>query len=45
MWRSAKLLRVGGGRKKATLIYVLYAATAVALVLGMVVSHVPQNRL
>ena len=45
VWRSAKLLRVGGGGSKATFIYVLYAATAVALVIGMIVSHVPQSRL
>ena len=45
VWRSAKLLRVGGGRNKATFIYVLYGATALALVIGMVVSHVPQHRL
>jgi Zn-dependent protease len=45
VWRSAKLLRVGGGRNKATFIYVLYGATALALVIGMIVSHVPQHRL
>jgi Zn-dependent protease len=45
VWRSAKLLRVGGGRSKATFIYVLYGATALALVIGMVAAHVPQHRL
>ncbi|HUK99110.1 MAG TPA: site-2 protease family protein [Gaiellaceae bacterium] len=45
VWRSAKLLRVGGGQSKATFIYVLYGLTAVALVIGMVASHVPQTRL
>ena len=45
VWRSAKLLRVGGGGNKATFVYVLYAATAAALVIGMIASHVPQSRL
>ena len=45
VWRSAKLLRAGGGQNKATFIYVLYGLTALALVIGMVVSHVPQHRL
>ncbi len=45
VWRSAKLLRLGGGRMKAFFIYGLYGATALALVVGMVVAHVPQHRL
>ena len=45
VWRSAKLLRLGGGRAKATFIYALYGATALALVIGMVAAHVPQHRL
>ena len=45
VWRSARLLRVSGGQNKAVLTYVLYGATALALVVGMVVAHVPQTRL
>jgi Zn-dependent protease len=45
VWRSARLLRLGGGRAKAYFIYALYAATAVTLALGMWVSHVEQHRL
>ena len=45
IWRSAKWLRLGGGRNLAYASYVLYAATALMLVLGMVASHVPQHRL
>jgi Zn-dependent protease len=44
IWRSAKFLRAGGGRSKATIVYVLYAATAVALAIGMVAAHVPRGR-
>jgi Zn-dependent protease len=45
VWRSAGWLRRGGGAAKATLVYALYFATAAALILGMVVSHVHQHRL
>jgi Zn-dependent protease len=45
IWRSAKYLRVGGGRELAYASYALYFATALMLVLGMVASHVPQHRL
>ena len=45
VWRSARFLRVGGGRNLALASYALYFATAAMLVLGMVASHVPQNRL
>ena len=45
IWRSAKYLRVGGGRDLAYASYALYFATALMLVLGMVASHVPQHRL
>lgn len=45
IWRSAGWLRRGGGAEKATVVYVLYFATAALLVLGMVVSYVAQNRL
>jgi Zn-dependent protease len=45
VWRSARLLRLGGGRNKAIFTYALYGVTAAALVIGMVVSHVPQHRL
>jgi len=45
VWRSARLLRFSGGQNKAVVTYVLYGATALALVIGMVAAHVPQNRL
>ena len=45
IWRSARFLRLGGGRNLALASYALYFATAAMLVLGMVASHVPQNRL
>src|SRR5205814_2501232 len=45
VWRSARFLRVGGGRNLAYASYALYFATAAMLVLGMVASHVPQHRL
>jgi len=44
VWRSARYLYRGGGRGKATFIYILFAATAVALAVGMVASHVPRGR-
>jgi Zn-dependent protease len=44
VWRSAKLLRVSGGREKATIAYVLYFGTAIALIIGMVASYVPRHR-
>jgi Zn-dependent protease len=44
VWRSARLLRVSGGREKAVITYVLYAATALALAIGMVASYVPRSR-
>jgi Zn-dependent protease len=44
VWRSAKLLRVSGGREKATIAYVLYFGTAIALIIGMVASYVPRSR-
>jgi Zn-dependent protease len=44
VWRSAKWLRVSGGRDKAAITYFLYFATAVALVVGMVASYVPRSR-
>jgi Zn-dependent protease len=44
VWRSARYLYRGGGRGKATIIYILFAATAVALAVGMVASHVPRGR-
>jgi Zn-dependent protease len=44
VWRSAKLLRLGGGRAKAQIIYVLYGATAVALALGLWAAYIPQHR-
>ena len=45
VWRSARFLRLGGGRNLAIASYALYFATAAMLVLGMVASHVPQHRL
>jgi Zn-dependent protease len=45
VWRSARFLRLGGGGSKATLAYVLYFGTALALVVGMFAAHVPQHRL
>jgi Zn-dependent protease len=45
VWRSARFLRLGGGGSKATIAYVLYFGTALALVIGMVAAHVPQHRL
>jgi Zn-dependent protease len=45
VWRSARWLRLGGGRGKAIAAYALYFATAAMLILGMIASHVPQNRL
>jgi Zn-dependent protease len=44
VWRSARWLRLGGGRNKAAITYVLYFATAAALIVGMVVSYVPRSR-
>jgi Zn-dependent protease len=44
IWRSARWLRVGGGRGKATMAYVLLFGTAALLVLGMFASHVPRSR-
>jgi Zn-dependent protease len=45
VWRSAHWLRTGGGSGKATITYVLYFGTAVALALGMWAAHIPQHRL
>jgi Zn-dependent protease len=45
VWRSARYLRLGGAPDKATIVYTLYFATAVALAVGMWASHVSQSRL
>ena len=45
VWRSTRYLRLGGGGNLAVASYALYFATAAMLVLGMVASHVPQDRL
>jgi Zn-dependent protease len=45
IWRSARWLRLGGGGGKATVVYVLYFATAAALVGGMADAYFPQHRL
>lgn len=44
IWRSARWLRLGGGRGKAMVAYALYFGTAIALALGMYLSHVPRSR-
>jgi Zn-dependent protease len=50
--RSWRVLRAGGGaatparaRRRAALVALVSLATAAALVVGMVVAHVPQDRL
>jgi Zn-dependent protease len=45
VWRSAKFLRLGGGRSLALASYALYFGTAVALILGMIAAYKPQSRL
>jgi Zn-dependent protease len=45
VWRSARYLRVGGGRRLAFASYALYFATAAALILGMIATYRPQHRL
>jgi Zn-dependent protease len=45
VWRSAKYLRHGGGRSLALASYALYAGTAAAMILGMIATYRPQNRL
>jgi Zn-dependent protease len=45
VWRSAKYLRVGGGRSLAFASYALYFGTAAALILGMIATYKPQHRL
>ncbi len=45
VWRSARWLRLGGGGAKATIAYILYFGTALALIVGMIAAHVPQHRL
>jgi len=45
VWRSAKYLRLGGGRGLALASYALYFGTAAALVLGMIATYKPQHRL
>jgi len=45
VWKSARWLRIGGGRNKAVIAYTLYFGTAILLALGMWVSHVTQHRL
>jgi Zn-dependent protease len=44
IWRSARWLRIGGGRGKAYMAYALLFGTAALLVIGMFVSHVPRSR-
>jgi Zn-dependent protease len=43
--RSFEYLRRGGGQTKAYIVAALYAGLALALVAGMIASHVPQHRL
>ena len=52
MWRAIKVLRHGGGmrtpaaaRARSVVAGAIFAATAVALVAGMLAAHVPQDRL
>jgi Zn-dependent protease len=45
VWRSARYLRLGGGGRLAFASYALYFGTAAALVLGMIATYRPQNRL
>jgi Zn-dependent protease len=45
VWRSAKYLRLGGGRGLALASYALYFGTAAALILGMIATYRPQHRL
>jgi Zn-dependent protease len=44
IWRSARWLRLGGGRGKAMIAYALLFGTAALLVVGMFASHVPRSR-
>jgi Zn-dependent protease len=44
IWRSARWLRLGGGGARAMITYVLYFGTALALIAGMIASHVPRSR-
>jgi Zn-dependent protease len=45
VWRSARFLRLGGGRGLALASYALYFGTAAALILGMIATYKPQHRL
>jgi len=45
VWRSARWLRLGGGRGLALASYALYFGTALALILGMIATYRPQDRL
>jgi len=45
VWRSARYLRLGGGGRLAFASYALYFGTAAALILGMIATYRPQNRL
>ena len=45
IWKSARWLRLGGGRAKATVVYVLYAGAVVFCALGAWAAYFPQHRL
>jgi Zn-dependent protease len=45
VWRSARWLRLGGGRRLALASYALYFGTALMLLLGMYASYKTQHRL
>jgi Zn-dependent protease len=45
LWRSARILRLGGGGNRAVIAYGLYFATAALLAIGMAAAYVPQHRL
>ena len=43
--QSARWLKLGGGRDKASVVWTLYLATAAFCGLGLWLSYVPQHRL
>jgi Zn-dependent protease len=45
VWRSTRWLWYGGGRDKALVSGVLYAATALLLAVGAFAAYLPQHRL
>lgn len=45
IWRATRWLWIGGGRGKATVSGLLFAATAILLAVGAFTAYVPQHRL